>query len=74
MADHINDRPVYGAIANHKTIDNIVTDATTRDVVVRVRGSVVPIRVTRTCVRTIVPVTPKDRSMLSILPFTLSKP
>jgi hypothetical protein len=74
MADHINDRPVCSAVANCKTNDNIVTDTAGRDVVVRVRGRVVPIRVTRTGVRTIVPVTPKDRSMLSILPFTFSNP
>ena len=40
--------------------NNVVTDAASPDVVVRVRRGVVPIRAPRTRVRALVPVAPQD--------------
>ena len=56
--------------------NNVVTDAASPDVVVRVRRGVVPIRAARTGVRALVPVAPQDNGEFiqpTLSEFWLSK-
>ena len=59
MADHIGNAICLPSRNYGRAVFAVVTDAASPDVVVRVRGRVVPIRIPGTGVGTVAPVAPK---------------